>query len=142
MPSFFTFQQGTETTHAHTSDSTPLLGRYRAVPTTDSARRRSRGNSLFENLNIYGRGYEAVFGDADGASDHGDLANNADMGRLRRWGRIQRDLWLEPKQAAVAKLIERWWSRWAVLVILPAVLVRQCYTFASLLQVQTLRRRG
>lgn len=134
MPSFFNFQQGTES-HGSASDSTPLLGRYRAVPGAEGTRRRSRGNSLFENLNrgsIYGWGYEAVFGDTDGASDGGDLADHEDMGRLRRWRRTQRDLWLEPKQAAVARLIERWPSRWAVLVFLPAILVRRYCTSASL----------
>jgi hypothetical protein len=63
-----------------------------------------------------------VFGDGDEDSDEGDLEIE-DMGRLQRWGRTQRDLWLEPKQAAVGKLMERWWSRWAVLVFLPAALV-------------------
>lgn len=69
-----------------------------------------------------GFGYGGVFGNGDD-SDEGDLLENEDMGALTRWGRTQRDLWLEPKQAAVGKLVDKWWSRWAVLVIFPAALV-------------------
>jgi hypothetical protein len=61
--------------------------------------------------------------DDDDDDDEDDLADSEDMGRLRRWGRIQRDLWLEPRQAVVAKLVDKWWSRWALLAVLPAALV-------------------
>ena len=61
-------------------------------------------------------------GDA-GTRDGDDDLGGEDMSLVRRWGRVQRDLWLEPKQAAVARMVERWWSRWAVLIVLPAALV-------------------
>ena len=64
--------------------------------------------------------------DADD-SDDGDIVDNEDMGRLRRWGRTQRDLWLEPKQAAVGRLVDKWWSRWTVLVFFPAALVSDAF---------------
>ena len=66
-----------------------------------------------------------VFGVAGAGddSDEGDLVDGEDMGALKRWGRTQRDLWLEPKQAVVARVVDKWWTRWAVLAVLPAVLV-------------------
>ena len=122
MPSFFAFQQGTES-RGPANDSSPLLGRYRAVPNVQRHGRRSHRNSLIGSLTGgRGFGYGAVFGDAED-SDEGDLLEREDTGALRRWGRTQRDLWLEPRQAAVGKLVEKWWSRWTVLAALPAALV-------------------
>ena len=69
------------------------------------------------------RGYGSVFGNLGGEDGGDDDVDGEDMGAMRRWKRIQRDLWLEPKQATVARIVNRWWSRWAVLVILPAALV-------------------
>ncbi|KAI0178844.1 hypothetical protein GGR52DRAFT_578987 [Hypoxylon sp. FL1284] len=44
----------------------------------------------------------------------------------RRFVRLSRrnmmDLWIAPKQTAVKRVVERWWSRWGVLVVLPAAL--------------------
>lgn len=124
MPSFFNFQQGGES--RRDSESSPLLGRFRAVPDAQRiGRRNSQRNSLFGSF-AAGRGfaYSRVFGDADD-SDEGDLLENEDIGLLRRW--VRTDLWLEPKQAAVGKLVDKWWSRWAVLVILPAALVSRFF---------------
>ncbi len=125
MPSFFDFQQGTEA-RGSANDSTPLLGRFRAVPDAQRHRRNSHRNSLIGNFGggTFSRGYSALFGDGsdDSDSDEGDLLGE-DMGRLKRWGKVQRDLWLEPKQIAVGKTVSKWWSRWAVLVVLPAALV-------------------
>ncbi|KAL1898522.1 hypothetical protein Sste5346_003426 [Sporothrix stenoceras] len=50
--------------------------------------------------------------------------------RVGRWvrrtvyraGRHLRNLWLTPKNATVRRAVDRWWSRWALLVIVPAVL--------------------
>jgi hypothetical protein len=121
MPSFFNFQQGSRENYA--TDSSPLLGRFRAVPDAQRiGRRNSQRNSLFGSFAASRRfGYASVFGGGDD-SDEGDLLENEDIGALRRFTRTQRDLWLEPKQAAVGKLVDKWWSRWAVLVILPAAL--------------------
>jgi hypothetical protein len=124
MPSFFDFQQGNEG-RGPTNDSSPLLGRFRAVP---DAPRRSHRNSVgllggFPFARSLERGYGSVFGSLGGEDGSDDDVDGEDIGAMRRWGRTQRDLWLEPKQAAVARIVNRWWSRWAVLVILPAALV-------------------
>ncbi|CAL3972399.1 unnamed protein product [Diplocarpon coronariae] len=125
MPSFFAFQQGTES-RAPTSENSPLLGRFRAVPDAHRQPRRSLSNSLlgsFAGRGLGGRYSSLVFGNAAGHdNDEGDLVDGEDMGALRRWGRVLRDLWLEPKHAVVAKVVDKWWTRWAVLAVLPAVL--------------------
>jgi hypothetical protein len=129
MPSFFAFQQGTES-RGPANDNSPLLGRFRAVPDAQRQGRRSHRNSFLGTLT--GVRYGTVFGDADD-SDEGDLLEREDMGALRRWGLVQRDLWLEPKQAAVGKLVDRWWRRWTVLAVLPAALVSELELFLSYL---------
>lgn len=119
MPSFFAFNEGSET-RGPTNDSTPLLGRFRAVPERQG--RRSHRNSIlnFSGTGTFGRGISGIFGNE---SDSEDDFEDEDVSALRRWGRIQKDLWLEPKQVAVGRLVDRWWSRWAVLILLPAALV-------------------
>lgn len=121
MPSFFAFQQGSESRRPAHNDSTPLLGRFRAVPNTPN--RRAHRNSLsllgsFSAGRSLGRGLDAVFGSGSDGDEEGE-----DVGRVKRWGSLQRDLWLEPKQGAVARMVDKWWGRWLVLVILPAALV-------------------
>ena len=134
MPSFFAFQQGTES-RLPTSESSPLLGRFRAVPDAQRRARRSNSGGFLGSL-TGGRGlgsrYSLVFGVAGAGgddSDEGDLVDGEEMGALKRWGRMQRDLWLEPKQAVVARVVDRWWTRWAVLAVLPAVLVSGASSF-------------
>ncbi|ERS96829.1 uncharacterized protein SPSK_00690 [Sporothrix schenckii 1099-18] len=39
-----------------------------------------------------------------------------------RAGRHLRNLWLTPKNATVRRAVDRWWSRWTLLVVVPAVL--------------------
>ena len=56
--------------------------------------------------------------DSDNSEDEEDS-----MTGMKKWGRLIRDLWLEPKKVAIARAVERWWRRWALLVVLPAVLV-------------------
>lgn len=100
-----------------------------------TATQRSRGGgrgysgTLFGS---YGYGYGGVFGGEDDSpsesEDDDDDEDGSDVDRhravlLRRCARKLRDLWLEPKQAAVARAIRRWWSRWVVLAVLPAALV-------------------
>jgi hypothetical protein len=126
MPSFFTFQQGSESRGAlfGGNDSSPLLGRFRAVPNANAPRRHR--NSL---LGTFRGGYGTVIGNSSGSSLAGEderreCGDDGDgLGLMERAGRALRDLWLEPKQAAVGRAVDRWWSRWWVLVGLPAVLV-------------------
>lgn len=42
---------------------------------------------------------------------------------LRRWGKRLNDTWVNPKAGAVRRTVDLWWSRWGVLVVLPAALV-------------------
>jgi hypothetical protein len=129
MPSFFQFQQGTESRARLNTDSSPLLGRFRAVPDTSAGRRRSRGYSgsgIFGTFSAARIG-EVVFGNAseDGSETEGEVDEGGSrVGRvLKRWRRKARDLWLEPKQADVRRTVDIWWSRWAVLAVMPAGLV-------------------
>ncbi|KAL1839417.1 hypothetical protein VTJ49DRAFT_1518 [Mycothermus thermophilus] len=43
-------------------------------------------------------------------------------GRIRRMLRRLRNVWVDPKPGAVRRVVDVWWSRWAALVVLPAVL--------------------
>jgi len=45
--------------------------------------------------------------------------------RLRRMIRKIDQTWVNPKSGAVRRLLDVWWSRWGVLVLLPAVLVSE-----------------
>ncbi|RDL33307.1 Uncharacterized protein BP5553_08746 [Venustampulla echinocandica] len=125
MPSFFAFQQGSDPRGA-TTDSSPLLGRFRAVPNAQRFGVRTQRSVLFTNSTAgrgLGRAYGAIFGNGDGSdSEDGDLSDDDEEGIIRRWARTSRDLWLEPKQPAVARAVDKWWSRWAVLAALPAAL--------------------
>ncbi|KAI0474781.1 hypothetical protein F4859DRAFT_514629 [Xylaria cf. heliscus] len=164
MPEFFPFIPGTETGPAasrfHGADSTsPLLGRFRAVPprTTPASsssifpsRRWQRDpppGSTGLDLLASGRGsvhigYGALIaaglddggedGDEDWDSDDDDSDEDGGHKALRLariWRRTVRkssrnieDLWVAPRQGAVRRVVETWWSRWGLLVILPAVL--------------------
>lgn len=67
MPSFFAFQQGTES-RVTASESSPLLGRFRAVPDAQRRARRSNSNGLLGSLTSgrgFGGRYSLVFGNAD-----------------------------------------------------------------------------
>jgi hypothetical protein len=121
MPSFFTFQQGADS-RGPSHDASPLLGRFRAVP-------RSHRNSSALSFSPAGRGlgigYGSLFAnrDEDGEDTDNDDDEDEDIGLLSKLGVMMRDLWLEPKQAAVARTVRRWWMRWFLLAVLPALLV-------------------
>lgn len=136
MPSFFQFTQGTES-RVRPNDSAPLLGRFRAVPPRPgSSRRRSSQLGLlsdrFSASTGDGRGsvhvgYGALVAsqlsndDGDDAIDDQDDDQDAWVGQ-RIWQRWIMDLWVHPKQTAVKRMVDRWWSRYGLLVFLPAVL--------------------
>lgn len=60
-----------------------------------------------------------------GSGEDDESVVGDDAGRWRSWWRWQKELWLEPKERAVARAVDRWWGRWWVLVGLPAALVSQ-----------------
>ncbi|KAI0810280.1 hypothetical protein GGR55DRAFT_688956 [Xylaria sp. FL0064] len=166
MPEFFPFIPGTETgpsaSRLHGADSTsPLLGRFRAVPprATPSgpsifSPRWQSSNSRSGPLSVLSAaargsvhvGYGALIaagledGDGDGGWSSDEDEEDDDGGidgqggqkayRMARiWRRTVRktrrnveDLWVAPRQGAVHRVVETWWSRWGLLVFLPAVL--------------------
>lgn len=118
MPSFFAFQQGAESRANDASDNSPLLGRFRAVPGDGRSRHRnsilgSLGGALYGSFRDIGDGI--VDGDAEDEEDG--------VGRVRRWGRLLRDLYIDPKHHTVGKAMDKWWTRWGLLMVLPAALV-------------------
>ncbi|KAI2604672.1 hypothetical protein GGR54DRAFT_449812 [Hypoxylon sp. NC1633] len=156
MPDFFPFIPGTENGRAarqHASDASPLLGRFRAVPSAGVAS--SEARRQLGLLSVGGRGsvhvgYGALLVAAGLESDEDDdeddesfrnndnnnntgvisNGNNGSKGvtgiwkTWRRFVRLSRrsvrDLWVAPRQTAVMRVVENWWSRWGVLVFLPA----------------------
>lgn len=72
MPAFFSFQQGSERTqNAHSlSESSPLLGRYRAVPRPDAGRL-----SAAAAVQAHGQGQLGLLSTAGIASPHGGAAS-------------------------------------------------------------------
>ncbi|KAK7985004.1 hypothetical protein PG996_005758 [Apiospora saccharicola] len=136
MPEFFPFIPGTETSRTarqHASDASPLLGRFRAVPRNQQRRHSASALGL---LSSGGRGsvhvgYGALITSELGRApdDDGDNAiydDNDGAGRALKAYRVVRrnveDLFVAPRQTAVKRVVERWWTRWGVLVFLPAAL--------------------
>ncbi|KAI1849049.1 hypothetical protein JX265_011287 [Neoarthrinium moseri] len=136
MPDFFPFIPGSETSRTarqHASDSSPLLGRFRAVPRTSH---RQRSSQHLRGLLAAGGGRGSVhvgYGalvtasldseSDDGGSDYYDSDEDDDHWwdrAARAVGRNVRDLWVAPRQGAVRKVVESWWRRWGMLVFLPA----------------------
>ncbi|KAF9875827.1 hypothetical protein CkaCkLH20_06759 [Colletotrichum karsti] len=129
MPSFFQFTQGNESRTRLTSDSSPLLGRFRAVPQESDVhgRRRRSGSTLGLFSNNRGSvhvGYGALLS-AAGLENHDNADDRADWEDLNLWQRTWRriaDVWVEPKQGAVKRVVDVWWSRYGCLVLMPAAL--------------------
>ncbi|KAH6900328.1 hypothetical protein B0T10DRAFT_24697 [Thelonectria olida] len=136
MPTFFQFTQGTES-HLRPNDTTPLLGRFRAVPPRpDAGLRRPNqtvpGLALFSGSLGDGRGSVHVgYGGAALAASlvhHAPSTTSSDEleDELTRWERLwQRwvlDIWVEPRQSAVKRVVDKWWSRYGFLVLMPALL--------------------
>ncbi|CAH0029640.1 unnamed protein product [Clonostachys rhizophaga] len=130
MPTYFKFTQGTES-RVRPNDSSPLLGRFRAVPPRDQQFAASQVN----RLDVAGGrgsvhvGYGAlVIAGLEGhqEDDEDDDVSTEDLDgipRLERlWQRWVVDLWVHPRQAAVKKIAEKWYTRYGLLVFLPAVL--------------------
>lgn len=145
MPSFFQFTQGSETRFRPADASSPLLGRFRAVPPRPGLDQRHRRHSqlgLLADRVGDGRGsvhvgYGALLAaeleaEAAAADDDDDDDGNGGNGGFdddrsvtqRLWQAYVVDLWIDPRQTAVRRVVERWWSRYGLLVFLPALLVR------------------
>lgn len=132
MASFFQFTQGTES-RVRPNDSSPLLGRFRAVPPRELGRRRSQLGLLSDRFSG-GRGsvhvgYGALItaGLRDGDDDSIDPRTGQDEPAsfwARAWKKGVIDLWVNPRQSAVQTVVDRWWSRYGLLVFWPAILVR------------------
>lgn len=60
-------------------------------------------------------------GDDDDAIDD-DYDDDVSMWE-KVWHGWVMDLWVDPKQLAVKRTVDRWWSRYGLLVFLPAALV-------------------
>lgn len=129
MPSFFTFQQGTESRARPSADASPLLGRFRAMPSGGQRRpsllAAKRDRLLASISGSMGYGYGTLlFGTAGDAGESGSsVEDGADENEGWLW-RSLRDVWIHPRQGAVRRVVERWWWRWSVLVVLPAAIVR------------------
>lgn len=153
MPSFFSFEQGNESrARFPATDTSPLLGRFRAVPrdgrvsTNTTNRRGSLGlltRASWRNSVHIGHGYGALLaagledeygGGGGSGSGAGSSSDDRDEDEFedetrprwtrwcrRRWRKVE-DLWITPRQSAVRKVTCAWWSRWLLLVVLPAAL--------------------
>jgi hypothetical protein len=133
MPSFFQFTQGTES-HVRPNDSAPLLGRFRAVPPRPGAvaRRRSQlgllSNTVDNRGSVHILGYGAFDAHADGDTDDSDYEFEDDRTIWQRaWQRWVLDIWVNPRQSAVKRVVDKWWTRYAFLVLMPALLVCCAY---------------
>ncbi|KAI0126507.1 hypothetical protein BJ170DRAFT_628954 [Xylariales sp. AK1849] len=133
MPNFFPFIPGTETSRTarqHASESSPLLGRFRAVPRS-SDRPRGSSTSHLSLLAAGGRGsvhvgYGALVA-AGLESDSDEYNSDEDHDEINGWEKAARtvrrsvqDLWVAPRQGAVKRVVGSWWRRWGLLVLLPA----------------------
>ncbi|KAL5872321.1 hypothetical protein ACKVWC_007954 [Pyricularia oryzae] len=147
MPSFFAFQQGREDATRFSTDASPLLGRFRAVPqdrregyrnhyqTPDSflspAHARHSVHIGYGALLAARLDAEAAAGDSeddDASSDDESGQFAAGSGRFglaklakKAWRRLDQ-LFVTPLQHPVRKAVDKWWTRWSLLVLLPAFL--------------------
>lgn len=156
MPTFFSFQQGSEASHLRSNtDSSPLLGRFRAVPRPEPPGPRRSGTQSQTRLGLLSSGWRGSvhvgYGtllateleeDEDEQEEDNRIGGRGDGGlgpetdvyydkaglvlllwRCRRWARRMEDTWVTPRASAVKRVVDLWWSRWTVLVVLPASLV-------------------
>ncbi|KAK3942775.1 hypothetical protein QBC46DRAFT_255544 [Diplogelasinospora grovesii] len=154
-PTFFSFQQGDENTQHgrgwYHTESSPLLGRFRAVPRfppldtgnnvpmSPSRRGIRRGNDHWRGSVHVGYGaalLETVADEEEENESSGDSDIDIDeeyyrsqrlwvpvlLCKSRRWLRRLEHTWVNPKATVVRRLVDVWWTRWGVLVVLPALL--------------------
>ncbi|KAM5355366.1 hypothetical protein ACJ41O_002012 [Fusarium nematophilum] len=148
MPSFFQFTQGTES-RVRPNDSAPLLGRFRAVPPrpgivprrpsqlgllsaapSPTSGRRGFGGLGDGRGSVHILGYGAIASSAVAAELAQDAASTTSSDELedersvweRAWQRWVLDIWVDPRQSAVRRVVDKWWSRYGFLVLMPALL--------------------
>ena len=66
--------------------------------------------------------------DLNDAIDDDDFDEDASVWE-RIWQGWVMDLWVHPRQIAVKRMVDRWWSRYGLLVFLPAALVSSFFVF-------------
>lgn len=136
MPSFFEFNQGTETGARLGQDSAPLLGRFRAVPQTNSVRQKQSVGDLFSSFTGGGSGsfgYGGLWRTRSNTSapetEGDDWTTDAEgVQGIGKVVRAIKEVWIKPERHAVGWVLDRWWLRWLVMVGLPAMIVssRRC----------------
>src|SRR5436190_12562992 len=98
MPNLFSFQQGTESRVRSTSDTdSPLLGRFRVLPSTAFGRHRRSVGELFSNFQRQSISYGTISDREDGGE--AESSSSEELFKGLRTG--LKDLLLEPKRAAV-----------------------------------------
>lgn len=128
MPSsFFAFQQGSDTRSLPPPDAESLrYGRFRAF----SPRHMGSVGNLFTLFTGSEQQYQTSYGSIDFATGHevasGD-DDEVDETPDDRWW-LDRKL-VSPRRSEVNKMVGTWWRRWAVLVMLPALLVCESLFF-------------
>lgn len=144
MPSFFAFQQGSSDSRSLPPSETESLrfGRFRAIPLhlqQQQQQRRSRGDlyTVFPESSTLTRPLLSGFGGGSGRNGWGygaiDISRNRGAGRNEDDDEEEEDgvderWWLDrvlisPRKKTVVWMMERWYRRWGVLVILPAGIV-------------------
>ncbi|KAK3984383.1 hypothetical protein QBC44DRAFT_388490 [Cladorrhinum sp. PSN332] len=138
-PTFFSFEQGSERAqnvrHYNTVESSPLLGRFRAVPRQDYRSPKPRiGRSRTAPGSLGGAGWRGSvhvgYGaisqeEEDREEEEEEEGPDSDGEEVVGFGRVWRRLkntWVDPKAVVVRRLVDVWWTRWGVLVVLPASL--------------------
>ena len=134
MPSFFDFNEGTETGARLGQDSTPLLGRFRAVPDrNNSLRQKQSVGDLFSNFAGGSLGYGGLWRTRSNTTEpeQDDWTTDAelDLSGLGKVMRSIKEVWIKPERRAVGWVLDRWWLRWLVMVGLPALIVSLAATY-------------
>ena len=147
MPSFFAFQQGSSDSRSLPPSETESLrfGRFRAIPLhlqqqQQQQQRRSRGDlfTVFPESSTLTRPLLSGVGGGSGRKNgwgYGaiDISRNKCVGRGDDNDEEEEDgvderWWLDrvlisPRKKTVVWMMERWYRRWGVLVVLPAGIV-------------------
>ncbi|KAL7275492.1 hypothetical protein RUND412_001550 [Rhizina undulata] len=125
MPSFFHFQQGSDTRSLPSETESLRYGRFRAFP----AAKRAVG-SIFEALGLDGSDLPVNEGSRSRHTDYGSIRISSRDGRSSDEEEEEKDerwwldrIFISPRRPMVEKMIETWWRRTGVLVLLPAGIV-------------------